>query len=499
MRKWINLVEGSLSFPSKTVTLKNGTTAIISGNETSEPIGGTDEEDLFLNVYATIGEKCVGSAKIPYDDNSWRGLSVSDSFRRIGVASAMYDYAEKILGYTLKPSDGLEPDGQRFWKARLSEEPLYEYKMLQAPYKGTELAVYENPSLSDIVSLTAKYDLRGISDGTNVFVFDANRATHEHGMASLYKLGKWSATKTLRPGLETPYIPNGYRFYIYDDTLAHNAKFKNEWYGQAAVNRWGVTLHQIADGVVMSVVEWGIDELMQVPTFARIMRKVLPKKDAWTARDEELYLQLKESLMEIENFPSITPSLLSRRRDLMFDFADTFDDEILWTDPNNPELVIKQSRLKNQHIIGLFRNHVLIAILATEPYYKEPSISQIKLSYVIPEERNKGFVRLLITMFRKKFGPICSDEANTPEAKEMWKALINRPGGLSILKWSTEDGSKIKAKGLDDDEIWDETSDTVLLVDAVNILNYGFGEPLLEEPVKYSHHRRWDIKMENYP
>ena len=47
------------------------------------------------------------------------GIYVDENYRRNGIATAMHDYANLVLGYNTTPSDMLLPDAQAFWKSRL--------------------------------------------------------------------------------------------------------------------------------------------------------------------------------------------------------------------------------------------------------------------------------------------------------------------------------------------------------------------------------------------
>jgi ribosomal protein S18 acetylase RimI-like enzyme len=51
------------------------------------------------------------------DKGSVEEIVVSPKFRRIGVATAVYD-AFTEMGFRVVPSDDVRPDGQRFWSSR---------------------------------------------------------------------------------------------------------------------------------------------------------------------------------------------------------------------------------------------------------------------------------------------------------------------------------------------------------------------------------------------
>lgn len=77
-----------------------------------------NEDDLeCLGVYAVLDGVTIGSGKYDVDEGCFRGVDVRKEFRRLGVATAMYDYV-KNMGFSVRPSPYLEPDGQAFWSTR---------------------------------------------------------------------------------------------------------------------------------------------------------------------------------------------------------------------------------------------------------------------------------------------------------------------------------------------------------------------------------------------
>ena len=76
----------------------------------------TDYTDI-TNVYATVDGNCVGSGKYDEKENSFRGIDVDSEYRRQGIATAIYDYLVS-LGYFVRPSSSLSPDGELFWANR---------------------------------------------------------------------------------------------------------------------------------------------------------------------------------------------------------------------------------------------------------------------------------------------------------------------------------------------------------------------------------------------
>ncbi len=71
------------------------------------------------DVYAEVDGKVVGSGW--FTDDHFCGVHVSEKYRRLGIATALYDYMD-VLGYYVQPSpNGQEPDGEAFWAARKGE------------------------------------------------------------------------------------------------------------------------------------------------------------------------------------------------------------------------------------------------------------------------------------------------------------------------------------------------------------------------------------------
>jgi hypothetical protein len=76
-----------------------------------------------------IGGTTIGVLAIEEkEDNYWSvpdmgvdGLMVEDEYKRTGIATAMHDYANYVLGLKTKPSDSLKNDSKMFWKNRLGE------------------------------------------------------------------------------------------------------------------------------------------------------------------------------------------------------------------------------------------------------------------------------------------------------------------------------------------------------------------------------------------
>ncbi len=84
---------------------------------------------------------CSGEARKDRegDGGSVIEIVVVERYRRMGVATKVYNMIEQQLGWKLHPSDEVKPDGQEFWKNRLTEDQLSEayddYAPMEADFK----------------------------------------------------------------------------------------------------------------------------------------------------------------------------------------------------------------------------------------------------------------------------------------------------------------------------------------------------------------------------
>ena len=115
MRKFINII---LNEQYRTKSNDNIIiTHKINEEETEHETEYYGEYYEIIDVTAEINGKIVAWGKYSSDENSFRGIEVKKEYRRMGIASAIYDYM-KDKGYYVRPSDNLEPDGEAFWKNR---------------------------------------------------------------------------------------------------------------------------------------------------------------------------------------------------------------------------------------------------------------------------------------------------------------------------------------------------------------------------------------------
>jgi YesN/AraC family two-component response regulator len=75
---------------------------------------------VIIAKHNDIGE--IARATFSYSKklNGWYGndVSVNKKFRRKGIMSAIYNFAEKLIGEKLKPSLSLSNNMKKFWKNR---------------------------------------------------------------------------------------------------------------------------------------------------------------------------------------------------------------------------------------------------------------------------------------------------------------------------------------------------------------------------------------------
>jgi ribosomal protein S18 acetylase RimI-like enzyme len=78
--------------------------------------------DVIIDAY--VDDTFVGDLHV-VKDGEWvaYGVRVLPDWQRRGIATQLYNYAEKLLGVKLKPSSSQTDDGKAFWQARLQNEP----------------------------------------------------------------------------------------------------------------------------------------------------------------------------------------------------------------------------------------------------------------------------------------------------------------------------------------------------------------------------------------
>lgn len=113
MRQWIDLLE------DKTFPLKDGKMISLSHHYTD---GGEDREDEpYISVLARLDGDIIGSCLYDPEDEIVRGVTVDEPYRRLGVATAIYDYLVGLY-FPVQPSYNQEPDGEAFWADRKNKK-----------------------------------------------------------------------------------------------------------------------------------------------------------------------------------------------------------------------------------------------------------------------------------------------------------------------------------------------------------------------------------------
>jgi GNAT superfamily N-acetyltransferase len=101
-----------------------------------------------LYVHATSDGTDVGGARFKKIDGVWTGdiVHVYPQFRRQGVATKIYDYAEELVGKII-PSKTLKPKGKKFWSSRdtqgvAEDETLDEGPFVQRIVRPNKVNIY---------------------------------------------------------------------------------------------------------------------------------------------------------------------------------------------------------------------------------------------------------------------------------------------------------------------------------------------------------------------
>jgi len=128
---------------------------------------------------------------------------------------------------------------------------------------------------------------------------------------------------------------------------------------------------------------------------------------------------------------------------------------------NNYDIKIKKNN--STYHLGILLNDALIAYLSVII----GSYNQIGRTLVDQNFRKQGWMRCLIDYFTKNIGPLICDNTQTPDAKDMWIALIKMPGNLKISTYNikTKKKSKIKFNQSGEPSVWNNNPDIVLLAE----------------------------------
>lgn len=98
----------------------------------------------------------------------------------------------------------------------------------------------------------------------------------------------------------------------------------------------------------------------------------------------------------------------------------------------------------NIHLyLGVFDNSDIIAFVGL---HKEGEHYQVDITSTLPKFRGQGFIRHCLEYAIHNFGPIISDWQQTPDAREVWSALIRRPNTVEYYYYNLQSQTKERIK-----------------------------------------------------
>jgi hypothetical protein len=129
----------------------------------------------------------------------------------------------------------------------------------KSPYEKESkmMRFFENPSLSQIISLAARFDLRGSADGESVFVWDARQIIHHNARYHLRHESQFGEDN----------VPYAFNFYVINKNTKSDRQTREEW---ASSKRCDFYL--VNPLTVISVMKnWG-PKLELIPSFSRLVQ-----------------------------------------------------------------------------------------------------------------------------------------------------------------------------------------------------------------------------------
>jgi hypothetical protein len=161
-----------------------------------------------------------------------------------------------------------------------SVEDIMEAKVFtSSPYAGSqEQTLYKNPTLSDLNQMLQKRDLRGITDGTNLFVWDADCMIHGQATWAIAAAGFWEgqALPKLNPNerVSPRYDPQKDCMFFFDPTSPDRALDSPEWVGTTMKERieMHIPAYRLAPHVALAIPGDSFAHMQQVPAMVRVMR-----------------------------------------------------------------------------------------------------------------------------------------------------------------------------------------------------------------------------------
>jgi hypothetical protein len=131
--------------------------------------------------------------------------------------------------------------------------------------------------------------------------------------------------------------------------------------------------------------------------------------------------------------------------------------------PAFADLVSSRNSGTDEDFLALFSGDRLISVLHLNT--RQHGMWQITYAQTEAHFRGQGCFRYLLTTAVSTHGMVLSDDQQTTSSREAWKSLIKYPGpNLKIFVYNTNTGDKMPASGVPENEIWNKTSEPVLLI-----------------------------------
>lgn len=130
---------------------------------------------------------------------------------------------------------------------------------------------WQNPSRQQVIGLAAKHDLRGTTDGKNVFVWDANIMIHHNARYHLRHVGDFESIVVLPNGktlaTNNNSIPYYFNFYVSNRKVRARRGTKENW-----LKEDHSFLYILDENTRLAVLHRGKGPLEGIPAFARMIR-----------------------------------------------------------------------------------------------------------------------------------------------------------------------------------------------------------------------------------
>ncbi len=155
-----------------------------------------------------------------------------------------------------------------------------------------DIKIYKNPTLSQVMALSSRFDLRGICDGKNIFVYDANLAVHYQATQVIFFNGDWEGP--------SDFGDHGAKanFYIYNEALAYNAKYKEEWYKGNTWNDWSLDGFELGPNTILTIYKEHAATFWACPRFFQLVKSAKKVGEEETTFDKAEADKILASLTE---------------------------------------------------------------------------------------------------------------------------------------------------------------------------------------------------------